>query len=295
MLFRSGCLSFKVCHAVSQSAKPCPVSRTVIGSSTRMLEILADVLAACTQSSGGLPPLGCAFDGSTANVKILKFFVGTLPRSEWQEIPFLKDCVVHFPDYKFWPFGHVSHSGHLMVSFHGFWHLQKRLSLQYMSGARKVRFGSLFVDLASTLKQKLPVRAYVCQDAQSDMDAIMRLSPPFLTRTWTGLGRHVPGLVAALLASATSASLGFSKSEQALSAFGAFYVLLLRVVFNEDQKRPKCETLHPTTVRHACALASCAVTACLTSHEARNLQERCIEEFFARIKQPFRGSAVCQL
>ena len=267
----------------------CLPTRTVLGTSDVMFTLLSQVLDAATEVSDGRAPSGIAFDGATVNSKLLRFFVGLLPAEEWESLPFFQHCRINYPKFKYWPFGHVLHKDDLMVSFHGAWHLQKRYSLQFMSSARKVRFADLFTDLSSMLHEKLPVRAYMCTDVQSDKQAIMRLSVPFLTRSWSGLGQIAYALVAALLASGTTASPGFSKRETAANAFSAFYLLLLHVVYNDQSKRDGTESIHITTLRNATALASCIITACMTSVEHRHIQEKTVEEHFSRIKSAYRG------
>ena len=268
----------------------CLPTKTVIGCSDTMLRILADVLEACTKANSGTPPSGCAFDGCTSNTKILKIFIGLLPEKEWVDLPFFRDCTLSYPKkIKYFPYGCLRHRGNLLVSFHGAFHLQKRFSLQVLSGARKVRFAGFFVDLASQLQQNLPVRAFVAQNVQSDRDAAQRMSPPFLSRSWSGVGQHIHALIAALLASATTASLGFSKREHALNGLAAFYLLTLHVAYNESMGRGATETLHPTTVRNACSLAASIVACCQTPLEPRGVQEIAVEEHFSRIKAPFRG------
>ncbi|OLP82178.1 hypothetical protein AK812_SmicGene37191 [Symbiodinium microadriaticum] len=84
-------------------------------------------------------------------------------------------------------------------------------SAEVLSGARKVRFADVWVDLASQLKANLPIRAFVGHDPQSDRDSISRMSPPFLTRTWSEIGQHFHALIAALLMSGATASKGFTK------------------------------------------------------------------------------------
>ena len=267
----------------------CLPTRTVIGSSDVMLSLLAQILDAATESCADCPPAGVAFDGATSNVRMLKFFVGLLPGAEWESLPFFNSCRIHYPKYKYWPFGHAAYKGEVLTSFHGSWHLQKRFSLQFISSVRKVRFADLWVDLTSELQEKLPVKPYVGADVQNDKHAIMRMSVPFLSRSWSGLGQTVHAVVAALLASGTSASPGFSKKQIASNAFSGFYLLLLHVVFNDSKGRDGSESMHMTTVRNATALTSCIVTACLTSLEHRCIQEKAVEEHFSRIKSPYRG------
>ena len=267
----------------------CLPTRNVIGSSHTMLELLGQFFDVVTEANAGKCPHSVAFDGCTSNSRILHLFVGLLPEEEWKHLAFFKHCEVHAPSFRFWPYGHVLFRGDLVVAFHGSYHLQKRYSLQFMSGSRKVRLGDLFVDLASELSQDLPARAFMCSDVQSDKDAVMRLSPPFLSRSWTGFGQTVHGLIAALLASGTSASPGFSKAEMAENGFCAYFLLVLHVVHNTSKKRESWESLHVTTLRNSCALACGIVTACMTSAEHRLIQERSVEEHFSRIKAPFRG------
>ena len=267
----------------------CLPTRTVIGSSETTLHLLSRFLDIVTEANAGKCPQSCAFDGCTSNAKIVRLFVGLLPEAEWKHLDFFRHCQVVYPELRFWPYGHVVCRGDLIIGFHGSYHLQKRLSLQFMSGGRKIRLGDMFVDLASELKEKLPARAFACSDVQSDRDAVMRLSPPFLSKSWSGIGQTSHGLIAALLASGTSASPGFSKAQMASNGLAAFYLLVLHVVYNESKKRPSAETLHITTLRNACALVSGIVTASMTGVEHRLVQERAIEEHFSRIKSPFRG------
>ena len=162
----------------------CLPTRAVISCSQTMLQLLSQFLDIVTEANAGVPPNSCSFDGCTANSRILRLFLGLLPRDEWQHLDFFKHCEVQFPPYRYWPYGHLRFRGEVLVAFHGSFHLQKRFSLQFMSGGRKVRLGDLFVDLASELSQDLPARAFMCHDVQSDTEAVMRLSPPFLDRTW---------------------------------------------------------------------------------------------------------------
>ena len=267
----------------------CMPTATVIGSSQTMLRLLGQV---CEQyfAATGLVPSGAAFDGCTANARINSLFIGLLPRSEWETLPFFSGCRVEYlAKVKYWPFGQLRHGSQLMCSFHGAWHLQKRFALQVLSGSRKARFADVWVDLASQLKANLPIRAFVGHDHQSDRDSISRMSPPFLTRTWSGIGQHFHALIAALLMSGATASKGFTKVQHASNAFSAFYLLCLHVVYNVYKKRDRSQSLHQTTVRNACALCANIITSTMTPLEPKLVQERPVEEHFSRVKAPYRG------
>ncbi|CAE7714428.1 FEN1 [Symbiodinium sp. CCMP2592] len=268
----------------------CMPTATVIGCSKTMLQLLGQVCEQYRAGSGGLAPAGVAFDGCTANARINSLFIGLLPKSEWEALPFFSGCHVEYlTKLRYWPYGQLRHGSELMCSFHGAWHLQKRFALQVLSGARKARFADVWVDLASQLQAKLPIRAFVVQDHQSDRDSISRMSPPFLTRTWSALGQHFHALIAALMMSGATASRGFSKLQHASNSFSAFYLLCLHVVYNNHKKRDKSQSIHQTTVRNAGALCANIITSTMTSLEPKLVQERPVEEHFSRVKAPYRG------
>ena len=268
----------------------CMPTSTVIGCSKTMLRLLGQVCEQYRAATGGAAPSGVAFDGCTANSRINSLFVGLLAKSEWEALPFFSDCQVEYlQKLKHWPYGQLRHGSQLMCSFHGAWHLQKRFALQVLSGARKARIADVWVDLASQLEAKLPVRAFVGHDHQSDRDSISRMSPPFLTRTWSAMGQHFHALIAALMMSGATASRGFNKAQHASNSFSAFYLLCLHVVHNTYKKRDMTQSIHQTTVRNACALCANIITSTMTPLEPRLVQERPIEEHFSRLKAPYRG------
>ncbi|CAE7037389.1 FEN1, partial [Symbiodinium sp. CCMP2456] len=267
----------------------CMPTSTVIGCSTTMLRLLGQV---CEQylAATSLAPSGVSFDGCTANARINNLFVGLLPRSEWETLPFFSGCRVEYlAKVKYWPYGQLRRGSELMCSFHGAWHLQKRFALQVLSGSRKARFGDVWVDVASQLQANLPVRAFVGHDHQSDRDSIFRMSPPFLTRTWSAMGQHFHALIAALMMSGATASKGFAKVHHASNAFAAFYLLCLHVLYNVHKKRDRTQSIHQTTVRNACALCANIITCTMTPLEPKLIQERPVEEHFSKLKAPYRG------
>ncbi|CAE7289607.1 unnamed protein product, partial [Symbiodinium sp. KB8] len=255
---------FDICHLPRKQA---------IGNGDLVLNLAAHLLSIVTEHNSGVPPQGCAFDGGSANSRLCMALCGLLPTAAMGDLPFFKFCSLYKPAYKYWPFAEVLYrKSFLLTSNNGSYHVTKRYSLQHSSGCRKVRYGDCWVDLTSLLMNNLPPRAYACTDPMSDRHAIMKLSPPYIGRTWAALPVHIAGLIAGLLCSATSGSPGFTKAEMALNSFSAYHLLLLHRAYNWVLKRSPSETLSGITPVEPC---------CVT--------EIGVEQHFGRLKSGFTG------
>ena len=264
-----------------------------VSSADEMLSIVATLLDRLTTASGGVSPTGVAFDGGTPNSKINQIFLALLDRSTMDALPFFSSCQVHYPDWSFWAFGYLTfREKEHMVTFNGAFHWLKRLSLQMLSGCRKIYLGGLWLDVTHALSFNLPEKVYVAADPQNDLAGAMLLSPPWIGEGWSSLGAHVMSLLAGLFVSATTGSVGYTKAEIAENAFSGYYFLLLIVAGNEKRFgaawKPRC--LAEATVKNGCALAHYCVVSSLTGFEPRFLQEIGIERHFSALKMPFRGS-----
>ena len=116
-------------------------------SADEMLLAVCQVLEEATRSLAGNPPQGTVCDAAPCNSMVIRAFVGQLPASIMEQHDFLKQCTVEVPKLKFWPFGFVKRgeAQHLMTSFLGGFHIQKRFGLQFESGTRKVVLGQVYV------------------------------------------------------------------------------------------------------------------------------------------------------
>ena len=264
-----------------------PRPSTATGKDTFL--VLDSILAQATASNGGLPPLGCAFDGATINGAINRVFLGLAAPEERAGTQFFVHCKVVRPELKYWPFGCLYYKNHLLTGSNGAFHIQKRLSLQLASGCKVVVLGSAWCCLSRLLAQGLPHKSYCCVDVQSDKAAVQRLSVPWIAREWACLGNHVMGLLSGLLASISTGSSGFTKKEMAFNGLCLYYMMLLH------RKHWAHYTLAGVTIRNVCSQVAHSVTMCLTELEHKQLQEIAIEEHFSRCKEMYRGVEVCQI
>ena len=268
-----------------------------VGSAHDTLEVLARVFEQATISAGGVAPSGAAFDGGSSNNKVLQAFLGQLPPALLQSLPFFRECILDrsLQELPFWPHAFLRHEGRILLGFNGAYHLQKRFSLAHLAGCRKIRHGGVFTELSIMLSHGLPHAAYLVADAQSDLAAAQRSSPPFLGKSWLSLGALVHASLGALICAATTASIGYNRHDLAHNAITALYLLLLH---RSEASRQwldygeRCRnSLSVTTLKNAVALMHFTVVCCLCSGaEPKLLQELGIEQHFGRLKAPFRGS-----
>ena len=268
-------------------------------SAQEMLELLGDFFEAATKASSGLPPLSLAFDGCTLNSIMNAAFAGLLSEAMLQQLPWFRSCKVkQIPRLKCWPYGYLEYhsepraANYLVCAWNGAFPVQKRFSLQLLGCNRKVTFGAVFVECSPLLARKLPGKVYGGADVMSDRAAVMRLSQPYLHRSCMSIGLHVAAFVAALQASMTTASKGFSKVQMCENSFSVHYLLALHVCFNQHVFGNKWQghSLSAQTVKNCCMLAAHGITAALTDIEPCTTQELGIETYFSLLKQPFRGA-----
>ena len=265
-----------------------------VASALETLELVSRVLQQATRA-GGMPPNGLAFDGGANNSKLLAVFLGQLDPALQDELPFFRDCKkdASLLELPFYPHQFLRYGSDILVCFNGSYHWQKRYSLAHLSGCRKIRHGGIYTDLSVELSNGLPEAAYIVSDAQSDVASCQRLSPPFCGKTWASLGVVVHGVLAALICSATTGSVGFSMEDICRNAMSALYLLLLHRSEASRQWTDRAErnrnSLSDITLKNGVALAHFAVVCTLTGGEPRFLQEAGIEHHFGRLKAPYRG------
>ena len=214
---------------------------------------------------------------------------------ELQEFKFFRHCSLYHPKYPVWPFGHLLYGDakQLLCSFLGGYHAQKRFSLQFASGIKKIVFGNLWTDLSAALNAGLPIHAYALREPQSDKASAARMSPSNWGRGWSSLGGHIFCLLGALIAAVTTASHAFTVKQRASNAFSLHYLLLLHTAHNRKVYGRAWEkySIAFTTVKNMCLVAACAVTSCRTREEPKGMMELRIEHHFSAIKKHCRGSA----
>ena len=206
--------------------------------------------------------------------------------------------MLRVPKCKYWPYGYLQYRGSaqapgfIVCAWNGAFHVQKRLSLQFLGATRKVTFGSLWVDCSTLLSHGIPHKVYGAAGVMSDKAAVMRLSMPCLQKSCLAMGLHVAAFLSALQASFTTASSAFSKRQQCLNAFASFYLLALHVCFNQLKYGSRWQqfSLSSQTIRNCCTLAAHAVTGSLTQIDAAMTQEIGIERYFSSLKRPYRGA-----
>ena len=260
-----------------------------------MLRIVCSILEAAAQESSGIPPLGTACDGATCNKLVARAFVGQLSAETRQTHPFLQRCQITYPKIGLWPYGFVTYgpNKHLMLSFLGAFHLQKRFSLQVQSGTKKLIVGNLYVETSFMLQHGLPAAAYAVRDPMSDRHSSCRLAPCYMGRAWNCLGNHVLCLWGALISSITTASACFSMTERAINSFTLHYIGLLHCCMNRRRFGSSWETrsIALVTLRNISITCAGAIASCLTAFEPVALQELRIEEHFGAVKSHTRGTA----
>ena len=241
--------------------------------------------------------MSIAYDGATINCKVNRALLGLIDKKKLSMVPWFRQLLLQELPIRFWPFHRVwfrSESGieYDFAASNGAYHVLKRLSLQTCASVRKVRLGSFFLDTTAMLQFKLPHRVYGCGDMMSDKAGASRLSPPYLDRSPFLFGQHVASLLASLLASFTTASKAFTKTEHCLNAMSAYYVLAIHLAQNMDEYRGQWQqhSLSLPTARNTMALCAFGVHASMMEVEPCNVQEIHIEHFFAAIKAPFRGA-----
>lgn len=93
---------------------------------------------------------------------------------------------------------HGSDAAHAVTGCNGPLHVAKRFSLTMCSGVRKLRWGSVFVDIGCASKS-IPVAAFVAQDGQSDRQSCQRMNPSSLPRSWDDWGMRLHSFIDCLL------------------------------------------------------------------------------------------------
>ena len=263
-----------------------------------MLDLSGRYLAAVTGACNK-PPLSMAFDGATINMKLNLSFCGLVDEAELEGIPFFSCCTIkRLQNMRFWPFGQLIYSPpHLelkfaMLGMNGGYHIQKRFSLQFAASVRKVLIGDVWVDTSVLLQHGLPHSVYSCGDCMSDRDAVARLTPPYLGRSCFSLGAHVAGMLAALFASFTTGSRGYSKREHAVNSFTLYFILLLHLAENKLKhgRDAACVSLSAVTVKNMVCACAHAINCAMTDTEPQTIQELGVENWFSMIKGAYRGS-----
>ncbi|CAE7458131.1 unnamed protein product [Symbiodinium sp. CCMP2592] len=260
-----------------------------------MLTAVCQVLDTATSCRGGIPPQGTVSDAAPCNSMVIRAFVGQLPEQAMRAHAFLKECTVSRMGLSFWPYALVRHGEqqHLITSFLGGLHVQKRFGLQCQSGCKKVVLGSLFVEVSNMLGFGLPPRAYTLHSPMSDRDSACRMAPCYIGRTWMGLGTHLYALMGGLIASCTVASAAFSKKELVLNAFTLHFWCVLHAAGNMHvyKKSWQQHSISLTTLRNISRMAAGSVATGLTGLEPAALQEGRIEHHFSLIKRHVPGAA----
>ena len=265
-----------------------------IASAQEMLAIVADCLQACTDAHGQIPPWGTVCDAATCNRRLVKAFLGQVPLEDLREHAFFRKCSVQYPDYKFWPYGMVTYgpAKQLMLGWFGGFHVQKRYSIQFNTGIKKIVIGSVSVDLSSMVGAGLPSAAYQMVELQSDKHAACRLSPCYMKRDWCSLGCHLYALLGGLISACSTSSHAFSRREQAINSFTLHYLCMLHLSFNRKKFKSAWaqHTLALTTIRSISSMCAACVSTCKTGLEPLALQELRIEHHFGNVKGRFKGT-----
>ena len=125
----------------------------------------------------------------------------------------------------------------------------------------------------------------------SDKQSAARLSTTFLPRAWDSFGCHLHALQGALLASFSTASVGFSRREHALNAYSLYYTVVLQAMTNKARFAEGWQTysLSVQTLRNLCSLACHGVQSTQSGFEPRACQELPIEFYFGRLKSHYKG------
>ena len=270
-----------------------PAKESTACSAEKLLIWMGQVLKAATKANGDVPPASLAFDGGTKNSMINKVFLGCIPPTQladmvfWKRLSFMDVPVMLFP----FKLAHLD-AKFPMVACNGPYHVSKRASLQALSGARKVMWGSIAVCYASMLKGGLSLKAFCCQDSQSDKQAAQRLNVCQAPRDFDDWGVRVHAFVIGLCQSGWASAAAFEQEDQQKNLLTCYYLVLLGAMFAQYKHARFWERhfLPGQTVKNLLALCGHGILGNLMDAGWADFRtELTIEKAFSEVKRPYRG------
>ena len=161
-----------------------------------MLKLLGEVNEQFTLSQGGLPPLFNSCDAASCHRKLNLMTLGGLPRSQYNDLVFWKDCsLAPFPSRS--SFHCYGFRILLYKKKHPFYgaldalHITKRVAAALGVGSRLIEVAALTAFLCATLvgeKARVPLNVYLLKDIQDDKTGQWMLSESVCGQTWDGPG-----------------------------------------------------------------------------------------------------------
>ena len=168
-------LHFLLCRTDNIQASYCismlPQPHKETGKALLILELTGQVLNAVLRANQ-LPPAGLAMDGGTSNVMVLKATLGLLPQADLNKAAFFCDCSYEdLPKLPFFPFRMLVHRKRQILGSLDCLHTLKRYACHHFSGTRVVHYGQAPMHPSHLLIGKIPMKAFIGTDGQSDREA----------------------------------------------------------------------------------------------------------------------------
>eukprot|EP00434_Breviolum_minutum_P032853 symbB.v1.2.029056.t1/scaffold3142.1/size62523/1 len=270
-----------------------PAKDTVSCSATKLLAWMGTLLREATKANGDLPPSSIAFDGGTKNSMLNKVLLGCIPRDDlldysfWHRLSFATVSAPMFP-YKLCKVD----GQHPLVGCNGPYHVAKRVSLQVLSGIRKVFWGSVGVCYASMLKGGLSLKAFACQDPQSDKQCAQRFNVAHACRDFDDFGVRLHSMIFGLCQSGWTSASAFTAEEQQKNLFSCFYLVLLNAMHQQGKNPQKWESkfLALQTIKNVLGLCGHGILGTLMDAGLADYRtEITIEKAFSEVKRNYRG------
>ena len=117
-----------------------------------MLQLLGKILLAFASGNHQVPPLGAAQDFHGSHLFITMAFLGICPKEALRQSDFFDTCQFVKVKLPCWLFGVMVWKGYHMFGNGDEIHLQNSWVEQLRSGIRWIKFGDLWVSMASLLK-----------------------------------------------------------------------------------------------------------------------------------------------
>ena len=180
-----------------------------------------------------------------------------------------------------------------MTCFLGGFDLQKRFSLQFAAGSKKICLGSVHVDLACMLARGLPRPASALREPQSNKHCLLEWHHVTHRESWRAWGRTSTSSMVPYSMPSCAAQQPYTAQGRAMNAFSLHYLIVLHAASNRKQRGWDWErhSLALTTLRNISITCAGAVATCNTSLEPAALQELRIETHTHNIKSHARGTA----
>ena len=151
------------------------------GKALQILQLAGQAMNAVV-AANELPCAGLAVDGGTSNSMVLKATLGVLPTVDLGKADFFCDCAYEaMPKMPFFPFQHLvwKKTRRILGSLDAL-HTLKRYACHHFSGTRVVHYGRSAMHPSHLLIGKIPVKAFIGTDGQSDREALLRMSPQYV-------------------------------------------------------------------------------------------------------------------